>query len=108
MWRHRRSRTEPGSKNFVAAICIRAWGAWFRLGTRPGWTRSRYALALLLPSYPDTELSSPTEPALVLYDSVLSDVTHVIKPFLVSLYAIVTVRMILREEYGIPGPLLSL
>ena len=25
MCRHRRSRTEPGSKNFVAAICIRAW-----------------------------------------------------------------------------------
>ena len=70
--------------------------------------RSRYALALLLPSYRDTELSSPTEPALVLYDSALSTVTHVIGPSFVSLYAVVTVGTIPREEYGIPEPLLSL
>ena len=68
---------------------------------------SRYALAPLLPSYRDTDLSSPTEHALVLYDSVLSTVTHVIGPSLVSLYAIVTVCIIPREEYGIHEPLLS-
>ena len=50
----------------------------------------------------------PTEPVLVLYDSVFSDVTRVIETSLVSLYAIVTVRMILREEYGTPEPLLTL
>ena len=44
----------------------------------------------------------------MLYDSVLATVTHVIGPSLVSLYAIITVRMISREEYGIPELLLSL
>ena len=44
----------------------------------------------------------------MLYYSVLSTVTHVIEPSWVSLYAIVTVRMIPREEYGIPEPLLLL
>ena len=60
--------------------------------------RSRYVLVLWFPSYRDTELSRPTEPDLVLYDSVPSDVTHVIEPSLVSSCAMVTVRLMLREE----------
>ena len=44
----------------------------------------------------------------MLYDSVLSTINRVIEPSLVSLYAIVTVRMIPREDYGIPEPLLLL
>ena len=66
-----------------------------------------YALGPLLPSYRYAELSSPAAHALVLYDSVLSTVTHIVGPSLVSLYAIVTIRIIPREEYGIPEPLLS-